>query len=570
MSIHATVRALIATAAAAISAHAHAGTFNVPGDFATIDDALANAPSGSTVVVGPGTWSETIDFRGKDITLESADGRATTIIDGGGITTAPVVTIHATSTISPVLRGFTITGGASSGDGAGIRISSDPGAGLFEPLVDDCIIELNSAGGAGGGVYISGASSFATLSGCTLETNSAGTNGGGLALDASTVTLSDCLLIDNDAAMNGGGFHLVNSAFITMTDCIFNINTASEGGAAYISNATANLTRCQALDNIATGDGGGYRFLNSQITLDDSVIKQNEGFNGGGVASTDGTIDANGLSMPANIATNNGGAMFITGSSSSLTDCSFISNQSGFRGAAIFAQNDTTEMLRCRILLNVAQDRGGGIRNESGELIARNVLIAQNTGVDDGGISTAGNTTLTLTNCTIADNLGNDWPGINASASSRATLTNCNIWNNLSTYGGGPSINYCNLPALHPGTGNISADPAFVDPNGASWPDLDYRLKSGSPCIDAGDTGAAAGLQYDLDAIDDILHDRAVNEPGVADTGAPFWGLYVDIGAYEFQSSAPIPQCPGDADGNGVVNVNDISFVVFRLGTTCL
>ena len=35
-------------------------------------------------------------------------------------------------------------------------------------------------------------------------------------------------------------------------------------------------------------------------------------------------------------------------------------------------------------------------------------------------------------------------------------------------------------------------------------------------------------------------------------------------------SGAPGGTVPGDADGNGLVNVDDITHVVMRLGTTCL
>ena len=46
----------------------------------------------------------------------------------------------------------------------------------------------------------------------------------------------------------------------------------------------------------------------------------------------------------------------------------------------------------------------------------------------------------------------------------------------------------------YPGTGNINADPLFVDPDGPDYipgnQDDDLHLKSGSPCID---TGTATG-----------------------------------------------------------------------------
>ena len=64
-----------------------AATINVPGDFVTIQGAIADAGTvnGDEIVVTAGTYVENIDFLGKAITLRSASGDPTdTIIDGGG------------------------------------------------------------------------------------------------------------------------------------------------------------------------------------------------------------------------------------------------------------------------------------------------------------------------------------------------------------------------------------------------------------------------------------------------------------------------------------------------------
>jgi hypothetical protein len=90
---------------------------------------------------------------------------------------------------------------------------------------------------------------------------------------------------------------------------------------------------------------------------------------------------------------------------------------------------------------------------------------------------------LSLSNLTITDN---GKYGI-SSAPDGLCITNTIIWNNTSG-----SINpddpgdivyafYSDIQGGWPGIGNINADPMFVDTaNG------DYRLQSGSPCIDAG------------------------------------------------------------------------------------
>jgi hypothetical protein len=99
------------------------------------------------------------------------------------------------------------------------------------------------------------------------------------------------------------------------------------------------------------------------------------------------------------------------------------------------------------------------------------------------------------------------------------------------------------------GAGNIHSDPLFIRrPNGGGdgW-DLDddfgdLRLRSGSPCIDAGDTSALPPDAFDLDADGDTAEPfpmdlgrkpRTRDDPFVPDTGAGTPPV-TDMGSYEF------------------------------------
>jgi hypothetical protein len=78
-----------------------------------------------------------------------------------------------------------------------------------------------------------------------------------------------------------------------------------------------------------------------------------------------------------------------------------------------------------------------------------------------------------------------------------------------------------------PGSNDFSLDPMFV---GAA--DHDYRLEEESPCIDAGDPNPV------------------FNDPD---------GSRCDVGAVPFE---PVIYICGDADGNGVVNILDITRLI--------
>ena len=85
----------------------------------------------------------------------------------------------------------------------------------------------------------------------------------------------------------------------------------------------------------------------------------------------------------------------------------------------------------------------------------------------------------------------------------------------------------------------------------------DYRLGSGSPCLDAGDNGAVP-----KDVLTDLLgNPRFVDDPETTDTGLGTPPI-VDMGAYEYQA----PACPADVTGDGVVDVLDLIEVLDAWG----
>ncbi len=129
-------------------------------------------------------------------------------------------------------------------------------------------------------------------------------------------------------------------------------------------------------------------------------------------------------------------------------------------------------------------------------------------------------------------------------------MTNCIVWNGgdeiWNNDGSTIDINYSDVQEGWPGTGNIDADPLFVDPDNG-----DYRLQSGSPANDAGHNWAIVGLaDLDLDG-----NPRFADDPATKDTGCGE-PVVVDMGAYEFQGD-PFPVKLGDIDGDGIVGTVD-------------
>ena len=144
------------------------------GDFATIQAAIDEVGSGSTVTVAEGVYNEALDFNGRSIELIAASGDpAATVIDAGG--QATVLTMMSGESGS--LNGFTIRGGYNVA-GSGLRTT---GASSFT----NCIFRDNVSSAA----YVvlsSGNPSFSNTVFCGNAPNTIGgpwTDGGGNSFD---------------------------------------------------------------------------------------------------------------------------------------------------------------------------------------------------------------------------------------------------------------------------------------------------------------------------------------------------------------------------------------------------
>ena len=127
------------------------GGWTVPGDYPTISAAIAAATGGEHICVAAGTWTEDLDFDGKDIVVESVEGADTTIVEGTGV--GPVVTFANGEGATAELIGFTITGGGGY-DGGGLAIT-DAGPTLTDLVVSDNHL-YNAYAVTGGGILVDG------------------------------------------------------------------------------------------------------------------------------------------------------------------------------------------------------------------------------------------------------------------------------------------------------------------------------------------------------------------------------------------------------------------------------
>jgi hypothetical protein len=134
---------MVMTSPHAESAIEHA-ELQVPDDFPTIQLAIDAAEPGDRILVAPGVYTGTVDFRGKDVAVESLAGPQATVLDGAR---SLVVRIGPLGT----LQGFTVTNGIGTFS-AGIEARG------FGSRILDNVIEGNQAGAHGSGLYANAAS----------------------------------------------------------------------------------------------------------------------------------------------------------------------------------------------------------------------------------------------------------------------------------------------------------------------------------------------------------------------------------------------------------------------------
>jgi parallel beta-helix repeat protein len=271
-------------------------------------------------------------------------------------------------------------------------------------------------------------------------------------------------------------------------------NYAANFGAVYCNNNSSPLIISNTImDNSSSSGGGGICCRGgSSPTIVNNTISGNRAGYGAGIC-----VWSSSPTIKGNIISNN-----------------FVARETGHSGGGIALISFCSAVIQNNVITGNIAGEGGGIsaHNSSGPIITNNTITG-NTANLGGGISSKGSS-LTVLNSI----LWNDSPDeIYLDESSTISIT------------------YSDIQGGWIGTGNIHADPLFVDAANAN-----YHLQASSPCINAGDNSAIPqSLVVDIDG-----NPRIIN------------GI-VDLGAYESSMAPPLPTLPEALDTDLSITTGD-------------
>jgi hypothetical protein len=231
-----------------ITTTASCGTWLVPLDCQTIQEAIDEATDGDEIVVAAGIWKEQIDFSGKTLLIRSEVGAEKTVIDAGRRGTV----VTCCSGEGAVLEGFTIRNGEAE-VGGGIYILN------ASPTFRLCMIDFNSAK-QGGGVYARSGNPI--FDQCVFSFNDA-EDGDGIWAKYARPELTACIFAGDSIGWESGEMVTVRDTNSPAGACCIRdvcVQTASvacwEAGGLYRGEATTCIEACAPIcDEDVSGDG---------------------------------------------------------------------------------------------------------------------------------------------------------------------------------------------------------------------------------------------------------------------------------------------------------------------------
>ncbi len=304
--------------------------------FTDLQDALTIASFGDQIWVAQGIYKPTSTtsssfnfkikngvevyggFNGSETSIQNRDVAAnTTTLSGnlGGSNNSSTVVSFTNASNLTILDGFTITGGNSSGYGAGIR-SLDS-----SPNIRNCKISGNHAD-VGGGMSHSGTGSF---------------------------TIENCVFSGNTSAIQGGAINIFKGTNNTISNSYFYSNQSAIGAA--ISVISTSFTKLSISNSVIAGNTGNsnivYANQSGEFKLYNCLLVGNF-VNNGSVIGTE-TFSSNNNNEIVNCTVAHNGQGQTTGSTDNAIA---LNNQSSIVNSIVYGNQALKQVLSTGLSVN--------------------------------------------------------------------------------------------------------------------------------------------------------------------------------------------------------------------------
>ena len=209
--------------------------------YASVQSAIAAAPTGATVRVAPGNYAGPIVLEGKSLTLIAIGNASNTTISGAGLSTS-ILTIRGAAAIGSTISGFQFRDGTAGSLESGARVGGAMLLSETTASIRDCIFTGNSAFN-GGAIY--GNAFSGIIEQCSFISNTATNDAGAVQLGFGGVANFRANVLEtNHAGRNGGAMLIVNAptgplTSITVQNSQFRTNSAIGLGGALAWDASS-------------------------------------------------------------------------------------------------------------------------------------------------------------------------------------------------------------------------------------------------------------------------------------------------------------------------------------------
>jgi len=555
----------------------------IDGQWKTLTHALTqistSQTSPATLHIGAGAYSPSGNGESFPLVMPSylclvGTGPNSTVLDAES--SAKHVIFFQDATASTLQR-MAITGGAASGswpDGCGGGICSidstftasecdisensvtglgadDGGAGVYIygrsfPVLDDCVISVNTADASGGGI-LSRFYAAPTITNCQVSENT----GGGIAAHRwSSIMVENCSIASN----TGGGITISEYASASIKGSNVASNTGAVGaGVVCTDHSDATIDSCTLFSNESEGAGGAILCdgRSSCVIVNSQMSANTAQENGGGICCLNSELDVSNSDLAANEALLEGGGLYIGENGSAIIeDCTIAANTAVSGAALAVCESAGTELESCIIRQNQASGSGGALFciSDSSPMFSHCKIIsneANGQSAEGGAIYIQEYCYPEFFNCLIADNSSAGFGGaIFSTVYCDPVFENTTIWNNTAPTGStlyceshcwpealnsiiqggtessiftgesGFRASYCCIAPVFAGAHCVESTPIFTEgPLGLYYlSSLEAGQAANSPCVDAGsDLASDIGLSTKTTRTDDLFDGGAVD-----------------------------------------------------------